>query len=290
MPQMLNARLLPKNPGIEWVPVIAGLLVLYVPTFYDLATWHWTKAEYAHGPLILAVVVWLVFDKRQVLQSAPTSGNLGAGLIFLLFGLLLYIVGRSLDVTTLEVGSLLPTLVGVLLVMRGWSAIRAYWFMLFFLIYLIPPPGIVVDALSAGLKPHISSLAAQILYKAGYPVAQDGVILLVGPYRLLVADACSGLNSMFSLSAIGMLYLYLMHYGSWLRNGLILASLLPVAFFANVVRVVTLVLVTYHFGDSAGQGFMHGLSGILLFVVALLSVLVLDTIYGQLSKLRQANR
>jgi len=140
------------------------------------------------------------------------------------------------------------------------------------------------------LKPHISSLATQLLYKAGYPVAQDGVIVLIGQYRLLVADACSGLNSMFSLSAIGLLYLYLMQYRSWLRNGVILASLLPVAFIANILRVVTLVLVTYYFGDAAGQGFMHGFSGMLLFVIALSSILVLDAIYGQLAKVGRAKK
>lgn len=106
--------------------------------------------------------------------------------------------------------------------------------------------------------------------------------LTIGPYQLLVADACSGLHSMFSLTAMGLLYLYLylMEHKSWLRNGILIASILPIAYAANLVRVTVLVLVTYHFGDEAGQGFIHDSAGIVLFVVALLFLFALDSLLG----------
>jgi len=162
--------------------------------------------------------------------------------------------------------------------------LRALWFMLLFIAYLVPLPGFFVDALTLPLKQTVSEIAVQILYAAGYPIAHTGVILNVGQYQLLVADACSGLNSMFSLSALGLLYLYLMRYKSWLHNGLILASLLPIAFCANIVRVIILVLVTYHFGDAAGQSFVHGFSGMALFVIALMTILLLDAILARVFK------
>jgi len=109
----------------------------------------------------------------------------------------------------------------------------------------------------------------------------------MGQYQLLVADACAGLNSMFSLSALGVLYLYLMRRKNWLHIALILASLVPIAFCANVVRVIVLVLVTYHFGDAAGQGFVHGLSGLVLFVIALFGVVCLDATLARLVKLER---
>ena len=140
------------------------------------------------------------------------------------------------------------------------------------------------------LKQYVSEVATRILYATGYPIAHEGVILTVGQYQLLVADACAGLKSMFSLSAVGLLYLYLMRYQSWLHNGLILASLLPIAFCANIVRVVVLVLVTYHFGDAAGQGFAHGFSGIVLFVIALIVMLILDTILARFFKQQRATQ
>lgn len=278
MPSVPDATPFRNAAGFEWLPVGAGLLILYVPTFYDLAGTLWQQDEFAHGPVVLAVIVWLIWEKRQVLL-APLPGIAALpGFALLVSGLLLYVVGRSQEIIIFEVGALAPILAGVLLAMRGWPALLECWFALLFTVYLAPLPGFFVDAMTLPLKQSVSAITAQILYSAGYPIAHSGVILTVGPYQLLVADACSGLNSMFSLSAVGLLYLYLMRRKSWLHNGLVLASLLPIAFAANVVRVIVLVLITYHFGDAAGQGFLHGFSGMALFVIALAVILVLDGI------------
>ncbi|MBI1991283.1 MAG: exosortase, partial [Betaproteobacteria bacterium] len=166
----------------------------------------------------------------------------------------------------------------VLLVARGWAGIRALWFPLLFIVFLVPLPGFFVDALTMPLKQNVSVIAEQLLYVAGYPIARNGVVLTIGQYQLLVADACSGLNTMFSLSALGLLYLSLMRYLSWWHNGLILASILPIAFCANIVRVMILVLVTYHLGDAAGQGFLHNFSGMALFIIALLILFGFDAL------------
>jgi exosortase B len=264
--------------GLEWLPVAAGLLVLYVPTFYDLATTLWQLDEYAHGPIILAVIAWLIWDRRQALFAAPARTAPLPGFTLLLFGLLIYAVGRSQEITMFELGSLAPVLAGVLLATRGWPGLRAFWFAILFIAFVVPLPGFLVDALTAPLKQNVSAVAEQLLYVAGYPIARNGVMLTIGQYQLLVADACSGLNSMFSLSALGLLYLYLTRYQSWLHNGLVLASILPIAFCANIVRVMILVLVTYHFGDAAGQGFVHGFSGMLLFIIALLGLFAFDAL------------
>src|SRR5262245_35010160 len=284
MSAALGTRALRGTVGFEWLPVVAGLLLLYVPTLFDLASMIWLRDGDAHGAIILAVIAWLIWDKRRVLLEAPVSTAPVPGLILLLFGLLLYVLGRSQSILVLEVGTLIPILAGVLLAMRGWPALRAMSFMLFFIAYLVPLPTYFEDAMTLPLKQHVSEISAQILYVAGYPIAHEGVLLTVGQYKLLVADACAGLKSMFSLSAIGLLYLYLMRHQSWLHNGLILASLLPIAFFANIVRVIILVLITYHFGDAAGQGFMHGFSGMVLFVVALIVTLLLDAILARVIK------
>jgi len=290
MPSMLVTTPSRDGVGLEWLPVLAGLLILFVPTFYDLAGMIWVRDGEAHGPIILAVILWLIWDKRRVLLDAPVSTARAPGLALLVFGLLLYVLGRSQMILVFQVGALIPILAGVLLAMRGWPALRAMWFMLLFIAYLVPLPSYFEDAMTLPLKQYVSEVATRILYATGYPIAHEGVILTVGQYQLLVADACAGLKSMFSLSAVGLLYLYLMRYQSWLHNGLILASLLPIAFCANIVRVVVLVLVTYHFGDAAGQGFAHGFSGIVLFVIALIVMLILDTILARFFKQQRATQ
>jgi len=115
-----------------------------------------------------------------------------------------------------------------------------------------------------------------------YPIARTGVILSIGQYQMEVANACSGLNSMYSLSAIGILYLYLMRHTSVQRNVILVASLWPIAFLANIIRVIALVLITYYFGDAAGQGFFHGFAGIALFSIAIGMFFVLDYLVGRI--------
>ena len=272
----------------EWLPVAAGLLALYVPTFYDLASTLWQEDDHAHGPIILAVIVWLVWRERAALLAAPARNARTAGFALLVLGLLFYVVGRSQEINVFQVGALAPILAGVLLAMRGWTAVRIFWFPLMFILFLIPFPSVFVDAVTGPLKQNVSAVAETILYAAGYPIGRSGVMLTIGQYQMLVADACSGLNSMFSLSALGLRYLYLVQRGSVLHNALVVASILPIAFAANIIRVLALILVTYHVGDAAGQGFLHGAAGMVLVMAALVLLLVFDGVLSRLVRPRLA--
>jgi exosortase len=151
---------------------------------------------------------------------------------------------------------------------------------------MVPLPGILVDAATGPLKSAISELAVQILYPVGFPIAREGVIITIGRYQLLVADACSGLNSMFSLSALGLLFMHLTARPRLLHNVVVVAAILPIAFAANIIRVLVLILITYYFGDAAGQGFLHGSAGMLLILAALGLLLSLDAGLARLLKSR----
>src|SRR5262245_24204611 len=152
MSAILGAQPSRGSVAFEWLPVIVGLLLLFVPTFYDLATTDWKEDDLAHGPIILAVIVWLIWDKRQVLLSASTRAAPIPGVALLVFGLLLYVVGRSKQVMIFEIGALAPILAGVILAMRGWPALRAMWFMLLFIAFLVPLPFSFVVAMTLPLK------------------------------------------------------------------------------------------------------------------------------------------
>ena len=285
----LTSRLLGWENSLHilktWWPVLLGLVVLYAPTYWMLAHGIWNSEEQAHGPIVLGVALFLIWQKRDIFLTeasdpAPVTAATVSGWALLVIGLLVYALGRSQDIMLFEIGSQIPVILGALLITLGTKATRALWFALFFLLFMIPLPGFVVDATTGPLKQYISVIAEQVLYAAGYPVARSGVTLTVGPYQLLVADACSGLHSMFSLSAMGLLYLYLMQHTSVARNVIIMAAILPIAFAANIVRVMVLILVTYHLGDEAGQGFLHGFAGIMLFVIGLLLLFALDGVLG----------
>jgi exosortase len=173
-------------------------------------------------------------------------------------------------------------LCGLLALLRGWAAPAAMWFPLVFMLFAVPLPSALTEALTGPLKQWISEIVVEMMFAFGYPIARSGVIISVGSYQLLVADACSGINSMVSLSALGLLFMYLMPRQSRLHNTLMLAALLPIAFVANVLRVVLLVLITYHLGDEAGQGFLHGIAGLVLSLAALVLFFGMDRLLHSL--------
>ena len=271
--------------------IASGLTVMFGPVFVKLAHTVWNTDEQGHGPIILAVVVWLLWQRRALLRDAAVNGQPAGivGWVWIVAGLFIYFVGRLQNIVTLEMGAIIPLLVGALAVTFGWGVVRVALFPIFFLLFAVPLPGQVVDALTAPLKQAVSWSSEQILWAAGYPISRSGVILNVGQYQLLVADACAGLNSMFTLEALGLLYMNLLGHTSRLRNVLLAILLIPMSFMANVIRVLVLILVTYYFGDAAGQGTVHGLAGMLLFIVALFLMVVLDSILGLFFRKRGTN-
>jgi exosortase B len=277
----LARRFLPRDHAggcLRWLPVMAGAAAMYVPTYVRLGKGLWNEEAHAHGPLVLAVIAWLLWRERAALAGCAGTPAPVAGGLTLALGLLLYLVGRSQGIALFEVGSHLPVLAGAVLLLLGWRALARLWFPVLFLVFLVPLPGFVIDAVTSPLKSIVSQAVEATLYPLGYPIARSGVMLGIGQYQLLVADACSGLNSLYSLAALGLLYIYVMAPGTRIRNAIMVASIVPIALAANFVRVLLLVLITFHVGDAAGQGFLHGFAGIMLFATALALLLGLDAL------------
>jgi exosortase B len=260
--------------------LVAGFALLYGPFYLQLAQTIWATDEQGHGPIILIVSAWLLYMRRHDIAAAEPRPQPWLGWPVFLFAMLLYAFGRSQDVIMFVGASQILVLAGLLLIFRGPAALKAAFFPLFFLIFMIPLPEALVAAVTAPLKSAVSAVATNLLAWLGYPVGRSGVIMTVGQYQLLVADACAGLNSMFTLEALGLLYMNLMNYTSLRRNVALAILLIPIAFAANIVRVMILVLVTYHFGDEAGQGFVHSFAGMVLFMVALVLMLATDKVLG----------
>lgn len=275
-----NGQILPAQtrPAIaEWFPILIGLIALYVPTWVDLSSTIWATEAQAHGPIILSVALWFFWKQRLVIHQMKAAPSKAGWPLFIL-GLLLYAIGRSQDILLFEVGSQIIVIASLLLIMRGWAALGAAWFPLFFLFFMIPLPGTVVDALTLPMKMAVSYVAENVLYWVGYPISRTGVILQIGQYKLLVADACAGLQTLFTLEALGLLYLNIVRHDSFFRNVALAILIIPISFTANVIRVMVLTLITYHFGDEAGQGFLHGFAGMVLFITALLIIMGVDSL------------
>jgi exosortase B len=268
---------LPLRLSAQWLLVGLAAVLFYVPSLWDLFHGIWSTDEQAHGPLILVLAGWLIWRRRDAIAASSYAPATTCAWTFFVFSALLFILGRSQGILIFELGSVIPMVAGLLL-LRGWGALKAGAFGLFFLCFMIPLPSPVVDALTQPMKTAVSFATENILFNLGYPISRTGVMLQIGQYQLLVADACAGLHTLFTLEALGLVYLNVIRHASVVRNVILAILIVPISFTANVIRVAALTLITYHFGDAVGQGFLHGFAGMVLFVAALLLIMFTDSL------------
>ena len=277
----MNSAALLKLPAFhkigEWWPIALGMLILFVPTFYDLMHGIWATEEQAHGPIILALSLWLLYRQWPRMTQDTVRVKSASGWLFVVAGLLLYILGRSQQVLAFEILSFIILLLAIVLLNFGWRGFARVWFPFFFMLFMVPLPSELVATLTLPMKMAVSYVTEHLLFLAGYPIGRSGVVLQIGQYQLLVADACAGLQTLLTLEALGLFYLNVVRHTSAVRNVALALLIIPISFSANVIRVITLTLITYYYGDAAGQGFLHGFAGMVLFVTALSLILFVDS-------------
>lgn len=276
----------PQRKLLVYFVFLASLLLLFTPVFYDLFVNVWNSDTQSHGPIVLGIAIWFfyfktkqILEKQKIFNPAPVYGW-----SFIFIGLCVYVIGYSQSVYIFSVLSLVSILCGLICIVFGVNTLLKYWFALFFFIFLMPWPASVIDAVTQPMKIAVSFASEHLLYSLDYPIARSGVILQIGQYKLLVADACAGLNSLFTLEAIGLLYINVISHQAFWRNVLLAILIVPISFTSNVLRVCTLALITYHFGDEAGQGFLHNFSGMVLFMTALVLIILVDTLIQKIAE------
>jgi exosortase len=262
--------------------LLLGLAAVAIPTIMHLSRETWSTESGAQGPIVLATGGWLIWRQWQNLSADGKSGQLAITLVLLTVAVLTYLFGRAFDFLTAEAAGLY--LIGLAAAQAFFSAraVVRNWFPFFYLALAVPPPAWLLAQATGPLKHLVSAAAIGTLTPFGIPVAREGVTIFVAQYQLLVEDACSGMNSIVGLLAIGLFYLYVARKASVLYSALLACFIIPIAIAANIIRIVTLVLLTYGFGDAVGQGFLHFAAGIFVFVVALLLVFLTDNILARL--------
>ena len=257
-----------------------GWLALYLPIYWGFAEGPWRRDENAHALIVMAIAAGAAGVRLATEPFALTRkpADIATGAAFILVGLVAAMLGKVSEADLIASASQAPVAFGAALALFGWPGVRRLWFPVALTLYLIIWPGWALDALTGPLKIAVSQTVATALYAAGLPVAHAGAVISAGPYQLLVADACAGVNSLIALTAVGAVYLYAVKHADWRVNAIVLASLIPIAIIANIARVALLVLITWFMGFDAGQGFLHDGAGLLMFAVALALVFAIDAL------------
>lgn len=275
---MINNYLQPRYASAllnNW-PIFLGMTVMFSMTYYRLLNDVWSKDTQGYGPIVFGLILYLFWQKREdfFIKSEPSKL---IGYSAFIVGLILYFLGHSQEIIHFEVASQTIIIAAIILIFSGYKLLKKVWFPLFFMMFLVPFPGVIIDAITMPMKLAVSTVAESILYWMNYPVARNGVIIQIGQYQLLVADACAGMHTLISLEALGLLYLNLVKHESFWRNISLAILIVPISFTANTIRVIAITLITYYFGNDVGQGFIHGAAGMFLFLIALILIIAIDS-------------
>ena len=265
---------------LNWqsVLLILGLVAFCLPTMKFVIQQSWSGEEGAHGPIVLATGLWLLVREWEYARSFATPAPVRTVWLLLAIFVSLQIFARITQIVELEGYFMYVTILVVLYALIGFESLRKLWFPLFYIAFIFPPPETLVAFVTVPMKIWLSKAAIGFLQLLNYPIGGEGVTIYIGQYELLVAAACSGINSIVSLSAISLFYIYMRHRANWLYSGLLVLLIVPVALVANFFRVLILILLTYHAGEAAAQGFLHNFAGVAMFAIALLTIFAADEV------------
>ena len=257
-----------------------GLGTVALPTLISNAQQSWVLEQGQQAPFVLALGLWLLWRSWPLMRQ---TGGPGRALGIILTGgpaAALYILGRLSQQYTLESYGLYGLGVATLYALVGGRGLKAGWFALLYLLFALPLPYTAVWFLTVHLRLWVTEVSVGLAQLAGLSIVRDGLNILVDQYELAVQEACSGMNSLFSLSAVGLLYLQLRRTPPWWYVLLMAPPIVAFAILGNLIRILVLIALTHFFGDHVAQGFLHETAGLVTFATALAGVMALDAAIG----------
>lgn len=259
-----------------------GALLFAAPVVASVAQDAWTFGNGAHMLFIFGGGCWLLSDALGDAPRQPTRLSVTLGL--LLPVVIMYLLGRITGIAWL---AWISVCAAALLLIRdryGWSGVARSAIPLALLACTAPPPIGVIAPVSDGIIAATARIAVTLLSLAGMDAAIATPMLYINQYELQLAEACAGLNTVFSLTMCMVLYAYLRHRGNWRRLLLLAVVAIPVALLANLLRILLIAAIIVTFGEAWGEGVLHDLAGVMLFAIALLSLIAIDELAGRFQR------
>ncbi|MFH1502388.1 MAG: exosortase/archaeosortase family protein [Candidatus Eisenbacteria bacterium] len=255
------------------VLAVAALIVaVYRDAFVTLVrTWE-SNPDYSHGYIIPPIAVFIFWREWKRFVSAIGRGS-GWGLALVALALAGHVVSIRAGVFMTQGYSFVLLLFGLSLFMFGGAATRRVWFPLAYLVFMLPIPPFLLHVVSFQLKVFAARAGSAVAVNLGVPLVRSGMTIHLPAGSLRIANPCSGLRSLIALVALGALFAYLSRGALWKRIVLFLSAV-PLAVGANVLRIATLCVVASVWGIDTALGFFHDLSGLLLFLVAFIGLVI----------------
>lgn len=253
--------------GLAW-------LAIYYDVLWRLADDWRVDENYSHGFLIPLVGAYAVWAKKEKLSALPVEPRwLAGGVLMIVSALMLFagVLGAELYITRV---SLVLSLIALTVYFGGWQWLRQLMFPIGLLFFALPVPNIIFNQIAFPLQLIASDYATRAIKLFGIPALREGNVIELAQMKLQVVEACSGIRSLVSLTALAVVYVYFTETRWWRRIALVVA-VIPIAVIANAARVAVTGVLAHHYGIKSAEGFMHGFSGLAVFLVAVALLLAL---------------
>ncbi|MDY6972776.1 MAG: exosortase A [Thermodesulfobacteriota bacterium] len=261
-----------------------GLIFLLVATLYfsilmELGQDWWVDPNYSHGFLIPLISGYFVWERRERLRQLEVNPCTW-GILILLFGIFTLFIGSvGSELFTMRF-SLIIVMAGLILFNLGKDFLKVLFLPIAFLVFMVPLPYLVYDSIAFPLKLFAAQFATYSLQLIELPVLREGNVIIFPNTTLEVADACSGIRSLISLIALGVVYAYFTQRVFWKRVVLV-GACVPIAILVNGSRIIATGALAHFFGPELADGFFHTFSGWLIFLLAFLMLLGLGAVLGR---------
>ena len=241
--------------------------ILFIPVYPGLFDAWISDSNNSHGLLVPLVSLYLIWQKREGLMQVELCRSWwGASLM--VASLLLYILSYAGGLAVTMRLALVASLLGLAWFVLGDRPIRMLLFPLLFLLFMIPLPDSIVGTVSFPMQQFATTASAFIIQMTTIPVVQEGNMLYFVQTQLQVAEACSGLRSLLSLTMLSVLFAHGLAQPRWRKLSLVMSAI-PIAVLANIVRVSGTGILAHFFGSDIAKGFLHTFSGIAVFLFGL---------------------
>jgi len=239
---------------------------LYSHTFMKLID-DWSNDDnYSHGFLIPFITGYMIWQKKDDLKEIVLKPD-NLGILVVLAGVMMHIVGNVGAELFVMRASIIVTLWGLILYLFGRKVGWLIIIPIVYLIFMIPLPSIIWNQIAFPLQLFAAKLSSQVIQMFGMPILREGNILHLSNTTLEVVDACSGLRSLNSLMALGGAFAYISLMYRWTQWALFLSAI-PIAIAVNIIRLTITAFMARYIGPEAAHGFLHDMSGLLVFAVA----------------------
>ena len=259
----LQSNLTPGNK-IKIAALSILVTLLFAPVIWQLINVWKTNDDYSHGFFVIPISLYIVWHKRQKLLSLPAKPS-WFGLPFFIGGVIIYFICFVTKFHTFTHLSMVVILLGLLLFLTGWQPTKELLLPLLFLLFMFPIPNAYYILITNPLKLMITKISTQVIHLMGVPVYREGNLLFLANSQLEIAEACSGVRSLYSYLMLGCLFAFMST--KRMTKMVLMLSTIPLAFAVNVVRVTGTGILSQYYGSKVAQGFFHEFSGFIVFVL-----------------------